>query len=190
VIALALAFVLVAALGAWLATLRPAPVEPAPVEPATGPAPPPAPPPETAEKEEPQDRAPERAPAGSLPPPTFVSVELCPDLLEVDQQSYHPVRLLDYDATRVEAIGADGKLYTLASGRVTKVMDRADLARRAALKRDQLAPADADGRLALAGWCARRFVEAEARRLVKQVLALRPNDEAARALQAVLEESE
>jgi hypothetical protein len=187
VIALGLAFVLVAVLGAWLATLGPD-GEPAPVErTALEPTPPPeAPPP--AEKDEPEERAPERAPAGALPPQAFVAVQDWPDLLEVDKENYYPVRLNDFDASRVEAVGSDGKVYTLASGRVTKVMDRADLARRAALKRSKLAGDDADGRLALAEWCARRFVGAEARRLVQEVLKLRPDDEAARTLQARLAE--
>ena len=117
-------------------------------------------------------------------------VEEWPDLLEVDREAYYPVRLEDFDASRVEALGCDGKVYTLASGRVTKVMDRADLARRAALKRSKLDIDDADGRLALAEWCARRFVGAEARRLVGEVLKLRPNDETAKALQARLEKAE
>jgi hypothetical protein len=187
VVALGLAFLLVAVLGAWLATLRPD-REPKTVEPATEPTPPPAPP-ASAEKEEPKERAPERAAAGSLPPQTFVEAKRCPDLLEVDRESYHPVRLLDFDTRRFEAVGADGKLYTIASGRVTKVMDRIDLAR-AALQRDGLAQGDADGRLALADWCVRRFVQAEARRLLEQVLELRPNDEAARTLLSRLEGSE
>jgi len=188
VVALGLAFLLVAVLGAWLATLRPD-REPAAVEPATEPTPPPAPP-ASAEREEPKEKAPERAPAGSLPPQTFVAAKRCPDLLEVDRESYFPVRLLDFDTRRFEAVGADGKLYTIASGRVTKVMDRIDLARRAARKREALAPGDADGRLALASWCVRRFVQAEARRLVEQVLLLRPNDEAARTLLSLLEGDE
>jgi len=188
VVALGLAFLLVAVLGAWLATLR-SDREPATVELATEP-PPPTAPPASAEREEPRAKAPERAPAGSLPPQTFVAAKRCPDLLEVDRESYHPVRLLDFDTRRFEAVGADGKLYTIASGRVTKVMDRTDLARRAALKRGGLAPGDADGRLALADWCVRRFVQAEARRLVEQVLELRPNDEAARTLLSLLEAGE
>ncbi|MHC4134785.1 MAG: FHA domain-containing protein [Planctomycetota bacterium] len=188
-IALGLAFVLVAVVGAWLATLRPD-GEQAPADRATDPTPPPAPPPATAEKDEPEEQAPERAPANSLPPQAFVAVKTCPDLLEVDQQSYYPVRLKDFDASRIEAVGSDGKLYTIARGRVTKVMDRIDLARRAALERSKLASDDADGRLALASWCARRFVGAEARRLVQEVLKLRPDDEAAKTLQAVLEKAE
>jgi hypothetical protein len=175
-------------LGAWLATLRPDRA-PEALGPAAEPAAPPAPP-AAAEQEEPQEKAPDRAPAGSLPPQTFVAAKRCPDLLEVDGESYFPVRLLDFDTRRFEAVGADGKLYTIASGRVTKVMDRVDLARRAAQKSAGLAPGDADGRLALADWCVRRFVQAEARRLVEQVLELRPNDEAARTLLSRLEEGE
>lgn len=189
VIALGLAFVLVAALGAWLATLghRDRPAEP---RPAVEPTPVPEAPPATVERKEPEERGPERAPANRLPPQAFVALETCPDLLEVDHESYYPAHLQDFDARRVEALGADGRLYTIASGRVTKVMDRTDLARRAALKRSKLEIDDADGRLALADWCARRFIGAEARRLVQEVLKLRPDDEAARRLQALLEKAE
>jgi hypothetical protein len=189
VIALGLAFVLVAALGAWLATLG-TDGEPAPAaRTAEEPTPPPeAPPP--VEEEEPAERPPERAAAGALPPQAFVALETCPDLLEVDRETYYPVRLVDFDASRIEAVGSDGKVYTIAAGRVTKVMDRGDLARRAALKHSKLDIDDADGRLALAEWCARRFVAAEARRLVAEVLKLRPDDEAAKTLQAGLEQAE
>jgi hypothetical protein len=192
VIALGLAFVLVGVLGAWLATLGPN-GDPASSERATEPLPPPAepaPPSVPGEENEPVAQAPERAPRNTLPPQAFVALKTCPDLLEVDQQNYYPVRLEDFDARRIEAVGSDGKLYTIASGRVTRVMDRADLARRAALERSKLAGDDADGRLALATWCARRFVGAEARRLVQEVLKLRPDDEAAKTLQAELENAE
>lgn len=188
VIALGLAFVLVAALGAWLATLGRG-GQPAAAKPAAEPAPEPPPAPVEVKKKEPQPATPERAPQGALPPQTFVALEICPDLLEVDRESYHPVRLEDFDSRRIEAIGSDGRLYTIASGRVTKVMDRADLARRAALEHRKLAADDADGRLALAEWCFRRFVAVELLQLLEEVRKLRPDDETARSLQARLEKA-
>ncbi len=188
VIALGLAFVLVAALGAWLATLGRG-GEPAAEEPTVEPTPAPEPPPATVEKKEPEKRAPERAPKGALPPQAFGGLETCPDLLEIDRESYYPVRLQDFDARRFEAIGSDGRLYTIAAGRVTKVMDRADLARRAALEHRKLAVDDVDGRLELAEWCFRRFVAIELLRLLEEVRKLRPDDETARSLQARLEKA-
>ena len=69
---------------------------------------------------------------------------------------------------------------------VTRVDDRAELARRASGRAARLDPDDADGRLALATWCSRRQVRDEARRLVGEVLKLRPGDGPALALKATL----
>jgi pSer/pThr/pTyr-binding forkhead associated (FHA) protein len=217
-VAFVLAFLFVVLLGAFLGVLlgrdelgpektaaeetaeQPAPAEPetrpAPPSPLPERAPPPAPPEArekgeaTAEAAPATEKPPARAPAGALPPQVFASLKRCPDLLEVEHRSYYPVRVRDWNAAEVEAVGADGKLYAIPRGRVTRVLDRADLGRRVASKRARLAPDDADGRLALAGWCAPRFVRAEMRRLVEEVLRLRPGDEAAKKLQAALGEGE
>ena len=200
-VAIGIAFLFVGLLGAFVAlvVVKPDGTEVAAQGPAPVAAPPPsplpapernepAPPPAVQPAKERAEEQPERAAPGALPPQIFVSFKTCPDLIEVERKSYYPARLSDWNASTVEAIGADGKLYSIPAGRVTKIVDRADLSRRAALKRGQLAANDADGRLALAGWCARRFAGREVRQLVTEVLRLRPDDEAAKTLQALVGE--
>jgi hypothetical protein len=114
-------------------------------------------------------------------------VATCPELLELDGTRYAPAKLRSWDGTQVEAVGADGRLYVVARGRVTKIEDRADLARRAALLRGRLPAGATDERLELARWCARRFLAAEARALAQEVLRERPGDAGAQALLRALE---
>jgi hypothetical protein len=196
-IGIGIAFVAVAGLGALLAFVErkeppppppPAEVvrEPEPVPepelplPVEEPAPPPAEPPKPA--------APERAVAGELPP-REPATDL-PDLIEVDGKTYLPARLQTLGAEGIEVIGADGRLYAIAAKRVTKIEDRADLARRFGVERRRLAPGDVAGRVALAEWCAARLLRDEARALVREALSLLPEDAAARALHARLLEEQ
>jgi hypothetical protein len=165
------------------ASLEPAvepPAEPAPVPPAPPPEPPPEPTPEP-------PKGPELAAAGELPPHGPAG-EL-PDLIEVDGKTYHPVRLRSFGGDKVEALGADGRIYSIAAARVTKIEDRADLARRIGVERRRLEPKDVPARVALAEWCAARTLLDEARSLVRDALSLEPEDAAARALKARLEEA-
>jgi len=161
--------------------------EPNPIE-----KPSPAPPPtgETPPKTEP---APEpkpdlnRAPAGELPPRGFVSVTDYPDLLELNGESHYPVRVRTWNALRLEAVGADGRTYTIRQAEVTKSEDRMDLARRAARARQQLDPDDADAQLELARWCAHRYIKRETRLLAERVIELRPGDAEATELLRITE---
>ncbi|MHC4933018.1 MAG: FHA domain-containing protein [Planctomycetota bacterium] len=139
---------------------------------------------------EPKAAGPRRAAAGALPPNSFASLVTCPDLLELAGQRYAPARLEDWDSNRVVAVGSDGLLYTLARSKVRKIEDRADLARRAEREREKLVSDDADGKLALAAWCARRHIRDHAAALAREVLSLRPKDPAARTLLRTIGEAE
>jgi hypothetical protein len=159
----------------------PEPPRPAPVE-----AVPPAPEKPVA-PEPPLPSAPEHAPAGELPPPG--AAPDLPDLIEVDGKTHLAARVKTLGDS-VEAIGADGRLYSIPGKRVTRIEDRADLARRVAVERRRLAPDDVPGRVALAEWCFSRLLVDEARALVREALSLAPQDAAARALDARLRERE
>jgi hypothetical protein len=189
----ALALVAVAGLGMFLALKEsprpvppPAPVEVVrPPEPAPAPAPAvepaPAPPPPSKPAE------PQRAAAGELPPRG--PAKDLPDLIEVDGKTYLPVKLKTL-GENVEAFGADGRIYAIPMKRVTKIEDRADLARRLGVERRRLAPDDVAARVALADWCEARLLREEARALVREALSLKPEDPAARAALARLQEAE
>jgi pSer/pThr/pTyr-binding forkhead associated (FHA) protein len=165
-------------------------------EPPPPPVPPEAVPPEAVPAEEdrapakaePSPRAgPERAAEGELPPRD--GARGLPDLLEVDGKTHLPARVRTLGDS-IEVIGADGRLYAMPAKRVTRIEDRADLARRVAVARRRLAPDDVAGRVALAEWCLRRLLGEEARALVREALSLAPQDAAARALDARLREQE
>jgi hypothetical protein len=126
--------------------------------------------------------------AGELPP-RALAPDL-PDLVEIDRKAHVPARVRAIGADEVEVMGADGRVYALPAKRVTKIEDRADLARRVAVARRRLAPDDVPGRVTLAEWCLARLLREEARALVREALSLRPDDAAARAAQARLEERE
>jgi len=138
----------------------------------------------------PKEAGPRQAAAGALPPNTFAPLANCPDLLEMAGERYAPARLEDWDANRIVAVGSDGLLYTLARSKVTKIEDRADLARRAEREREKLAPDDADGKLALAAWCARRHIRDHAATLAREVLSMRPKDPVARTVLRSIGEAE
>lgn len=206
-VAIAVAFVAVAGAAALLAlpgrgnapaekASAPASVEPAPrvtdpppkKEPPKEPEPMPERAPEPGPGEGPEPaapKAPERAGKGELPPPD--AAPDLPDLLEVDRTIHLAARVTSL-GDPIEAIGADGRLYAIPSKRVTRIEDRADLARRVAVARRRLAPDDVAGRVALAGWCLDRRMHAEARVLVREALSLAPQDASARALDARLKE--
>jgi len=135
-----------------------------------------------AEKEPEPDPDPEPKPDrmlasdGEMPPRGFVSVTDFPDLLELNGETYYPVRIVTWDAARVRAVGTDGRTYSIRQDQVTKAEDRVDLARRAARARQQLDPDDADAQLGLAQWCSRRYIKRATRLLAKRVLELRPGD--------------
>lgn len=129
-----------------------------------------------------------RAPAGTLPPAGNAPVEDCPDLLEVDGKRYFAVAVVSFDKGGVDVRGRDGRIYGLARREVTRILDRADLVRRIAAQRLGLPAGDVAQRLALATWCAERYAPVEARQLVDEVLALSPGNEQAEALRARLQE--
>jgi len=197
--ALGLAVVVVALLGAVVALLtsdsgttraivevveRPPPeVEP--------PAPPIVPPPVGVPVEHPppvEDSGPRRAASGALPPSVDAPLDVAPDLLEVDGERYAPIALKSWDDRTVEGTGADGVLYAIPRGRVTKIESREDLQRRADVAAARLAPEDVEGRIALATWCARRLLVADAKQLAREALRLRPGAPGARELLAQLGE--
>jgi len=196
-IALMLAFLLVGMLGAVIALQLAGDRKETVVvrEPAAGEqAPPPEAEPETPAEPEPPAVAPEpeeaaapseprAAPAGAIPPAQDAPVADFPQLLELDGgASYCPVEVRDWDATSFRVIGADGLLYTVPRRRLTRIVDRADLERRAALDHERLAPDDADGRWEQAQRCAKEHLPARARKLLTELLAIRPDDGRARAL--------
>ncbi len=196
-VGMGLAFLGVAAVGAFLALDRKRPLppppppakvakEPEPLPPlAVEPAPEPQPPPAPVEPPPAKPAVPERAAAGELPP-RGPAADL-PDLIEVDGKTYLPVRLKGLGES-IEAIGADGRLYAIAAKRVTKIEDRADLVRRVGVGRRRLAPDDVEARVKLAEWCAARLLRDEATALVREALSLKPEDAAARDMQKRLEE--
>jgi len=171
-----------------------APEERAPASPAPGieePEPPPVekpPPREPVPEPEPKPAGPPQAPAGALPPGGYVRVQDFPDLLEIEGERHLAVRIGGWDRFTVRAVGRDGRLYVVPRGKVTKIEDRADLARRAALEHGRLDPEDADGRVALARWCVRRLIRPVAKRLLDEVARLRPMDDEAARLRARLGE--
>ncbi|MDH3591499.1 MAG: FHA domain-containing protein [Planctomycetota bacterium] len=190
-VALGLAFVLVGAIGAVVALAlvggrddEPSKDQPVAAKSTPEAKPPPAvvPEPQPEPEPEPVKAGSVRAPRNLLPPAKYAPIDQCPDLLVVDDRLYLPCKLVDWDAQVVEAIGADGRLYRVPSGRATRAADRADLGRRASLLRGRLEAGDLDGRLTLAQWCASRFIRRHARELVAEVLGQRPNDAVARAL--------
>jgi len=130
---------------------------------------------------------PNRAPDGELPPQGFLSASEYPELLEVDGDQYYPVRLGEWNAAWVPVVGGDGRTYTIARGRVTKAENRIDLASRAARARAGLDPDDADAHIALAVWCAERYIKRETRLLATRVLELRPGDAEAQRLMRLVE---
>ncbi len=151
----------------------PQPIEPAPVE-----APPPPP----------EPSGPRKAAAGALPPAIDAPLEEFPDLVEIDGARHAPFALSSWDEVAVEGTGADGLVYSIARGRVTKIESRADLQRRARSAAARLPPEEVEGRVALAAWCARRLLVADAMRLAREALRLRPGHPAARELLAGLGE--
>ncbi len=151
------------------------------------PEPTPDPIPDPVDDEEPPELDPMRAPEGELPPQAFYSASDYPSLLEIDGKDYYPVQLGDWDVSRVPAVGGDGRTYTIPRRRVTKSENRLDLASRAARARASLDPDDADAQLALAQWCAKRYIKRETRLLAKRVLELRPGDEEAQRLLRLVE---
>ncbi|HEX5138137.1 MAG TPA: FHA domain-containing protein [Planctomycetota bacterium] len=203
-VGIGVAFVAVAGAAAFLALPRrdaaapaagetasaPAPVERAPRVPEPAPAPP-EPAPKATEPDAPKEpepaasRTPERAGKGELPPPD--AAPDLPDLIEVDGKIRFAARVTSL-GDPIEAVGADGRLYAIPAKRATRIEDRADLARRVAVARRRLAPDDLLGRVALAGWCLDRRMNAEARTLVREALSLSPEDKSARALDARLRE--
>lgn len=157
--------------------------EPAPLPMPVESAPPPSPG-ESAAAETPAEPPP--APDGALPPATEAPIDLFPDLLEIDGQGFLPARVRDWDKVAVQAIGTDGRLYRVPRARIERILDRADLARRASSRRAELAADDAEGRRELALWCRARLLLAEARELAREILKLRPSDAAAQELIASL----
>jgi hypothetical protein len=132
--------------------------------------------------------APERAADGELPP--AADAPDLPDLLELDGKTHLAARVRSIGDDRIEAVGADGRLYSIAAKRVTKIEDRDDLKRRVGVEHRRLAPDDVKGRVALAGWCLDRRMREDARTLVREALSLAPEDAAARALDTRLREQE
>ncbi len=194
-VAIGLAFFAVAGVGALLA-FRETPGSPPPAPPVevASPTPEPEPPPPAVVEPEPapapappKPAEPERAAAGELPP-REVALDL-PDLIEVDGKTHLPVRLKTLGES-IEAVGADGRLYAIPMNRVTKVEDRADLARRVGVERRRLALDDVAGRVKLADWCAARLLLDEARALLREALSLAPEDPSARAALERLRELE
>ncbi|MGQ0612518.1 MAG: FHA domain-containing protein [Planctomycetaceae bacterium] len=164
--------------------VQPAPVPTPEPPPARDPQPAPlAPPPPT-----PEPPGPSRAAPGELPPSATATPERLPDLVELSGGSCFPLRVLEWNATRVEGEGVDGRLYEFPRERVVRILDRADLARRAAAAHRALAPDDLRGRMDLAHWCVRRHARAEARLLLREALAIRPGEATARELLAAIGE--
>ena len=130
---------------------------------------------------------PNRAPDGALPPQGFLSASEYPELLEVDGEQYYPVRLGEWNSAWVPVVGGDGRTYRIARGRVTKAENRIDLASRAARARAGLDPDDPDAHIALAVWCAERYIKRETRLLAARVLELRPGDAEAQRLLRLVE---
>ncbi len=198
-VALGLAVLVVALLGAVGALLtadhgptraivevveRPAPV-------ADSAPPPDAPPPERAPPPAagPAEPAgPRRAAAGALPPSIDAPLDACPDLIEIDGARHAPFAVSSWDDVAIEGAGADGLVYSIARGRVSKIESRADAQRRARGAAARLAPEEVEGRVALAAWCARRLLVADATRLAREALRLRPGHPAARELLSAMGE--
>ncbi|MHC4959820.1 MAG: hypothetical protein ACYTGN_15765, partial [Planctomycetota bacterium] len=109
----------------------------------------------------------------------------CPDLLEA-RDLFAPVKVVKWDKTTVEAVGADGKTYRFKASDVERITDREDLERRAVQRIARQSIEDARGCSELAQWCFRRHVRAPLEPFLKRVLATRPDDpvkELAKALQ-------
>jgi len=199
-VALGLAFVLVALVGAVVALQLNA-RQPVQVVrfPDPGPAPNPDPDPEPLTPEPETTPAvqsgpempavgagPSLAAPGALPPQSHAAVDLCPDLIGMEGDRFYPVRLRDWDRESVKALGSDGRLYRFDRSLVVRIEDRGDLERRAAELRRGLPQGELQGRIALARWCAQRFIEAEARLLAAEVLDLDSGNSEAKSILASL----
>jgi hypothetical protein len=196
-VALGLAFVLVAVIGAVVAlqlnARQPVQVVQIPgLDPEPEPDPEPAPPARVEREPEPEmppakvETGPSEAPAGMLPPAVHATIDLCPDLICMEGDLFFPVRLRDWDRQSVQALGSDGRLYRIDFAQVERIADRADLERRAAELRRKLPEGDVEGRLALAQWCAQRFIYAEARTLANEVMGMDPMRSEAKAILTAL----
>jgi len=196
-IAAAIGVLAVVCAGAVFALMRPPPrdapappppappKEPARAEPVPAAPEPPPPVPKAVEPEEPAPPepppGPPRAKPNELPPSVPAPLQIYPDLVETSD-AFYPFRTTLLASDRVEGLGSDGRIYALARAKVERVLDRVELARRAALRRGQLDAGDVAGRMDLARWCIRRHCLEEARTALREVLARHPGEPTAKAL--------
>ncbi|MCZ6573461.1 MAG: FHA domain-containing protein [Planctomycetota bacterium] len=151
--------------------------------------------PETEPLPEPRDPDPKpdataaipRAQAGALPPDAAADAEPYPYLLELDDGSFRPVRVRDWNEVRVECVGGDGYLYEVDRERIESVQSRGVLQDLARQRLTGMLPSAIEDRLRLAHWCARRHLQATGLRIVNRILGPLPDHAEARKLKQALE---
>ena len=144
---------------------------------------------------EPQDPGPRpdataaipRAQDGALPPDAAADVEFYPYLLELDDGSFRPVRVLAWNQARVECVGGDGYLYEVDRVRIESVQERGVLKDLAGQRLIGLLPSAIADRLVLAQWCAQRHLRETGLKIVNGILGVRPDHAEARKLKQALE---
>ena len=138
--------------------------------------------------------------AGSTPRERAASELLaCPDAaadaepypylleLELDDGSFRPVRVRDWNKVRVECVGGDGYLYEVDRERIESVQARGVLQDLAEQRLTGMLPSAIEDRLRLAHWCAQRHLRATGLKIVNGILGVRPDHAAARKLKQALE---
>ena len=145
-----------------------------------------APKPEPEGKPEPAVKEPEEPEViEAIPPNRYATVEACPDLLEVYGVGFIPAKVEAWDVGRMTAVGADGRRYRFKRGDMHRVVDRADLARRAQ-KRIERQPIDEIiACFELAQWCFVRHIRAPLKPFLKRVVADRPGDPVKKLLETI-----
>jgi len=134
-------------------------------------------------------KPPKRAEVGSLPPAMFASVVEFPQLLEMKSGEFRPLNVTRWDRIVVEGTAPDGLLYEVGRAKLRAVFDRVALERSAAQSHAALRDGDVDAQVDLAQWCVARYLNREAKALLKEALSAQPGHARAKSLLSRLGDS-
>lgn len=121
----------------------------------------------------------------ALPPNRYAAVEKCPNLVEAYDVGFIPAKVESWDAGHITAVGADGKRYRFKRNETYRVVDRADLARRARKRIERQPIEEIKNCFELAQWCFLRHIRAPLKPFLKRILADRPGDPVKRLLETI-----
>ena len=122
---------------------------------------------------------------GGVPPNRYAAVDKCPDLIEANGVGFVPAKVENWDVRHMTALGADGKRYRFKRKDVQRVVDRADLARRAQKRIERQPIEEIKNCFELAQWCFLRHIRAPLKPFLKRILADRPGDPAKKLLETI-----